>query len=136
MTVFVIAEIIGRNLFGYGIPFAVEYAEYLVVVVGVGGAAYTLNKGGHVKADIIQSRLPDKPRQWLILIGSIMGLVFLVVVTIQAFTMALNAIRVGTVAMYATETPLGYPQLILGISLSLFALQLIVEIARKARFIL
>jgi ABC-type spermidine/putrescine transport system permease subunit II len=65
-----------------------------------------------------------------------MGLVFLVVVTIQAFTMALNAIRVGTVAMYATETPLGYPQLILGISLSLFALQLIVEIARKARFIL
>ena len=135
MTVFVVAEIIARNFFGYGIPFAVEYAEYLVVVVGVGGAAYTLSKGGHVKADIILNRFPNKPRQWLILIGFIIGLIFLTVITIKAFTLALNSIRVGTIAMYATQTPVGYPQLIMGISLALFTLQLLVEIGRKVRFI-
>jgi len=135
MTALVIAEIIGRNMLGIGIPYTVEFTTYLVVVVGVGGAAYTMSQGGHVKADIILSHFRDKPRQWLTLIGFALGLIFLVVVSIKAFDMALNSIKGGAVSMYPTETPVGYFQLMLGIGLSLFALQVVVEIFRKARLL-
>ena len=133
MTVLVMAEIIGRNIFQVGIPFSVEYTGYLVVLIGVWGAAYTLKEGRHVRADLILSRFSDRVKQWLILIGYVLGLVYLIIVTIQSFKMAIFHIKIGAVSMYPTETPVGYPQLILGIGLLMFALQLVIEIFRQAR---
>ncbi|MFC2046889.1 TRAP transporter small permease subunit [Chloroflexota bacterium] len=135
MTALVLSEIIGRNMFGIGVPYAVEFSTYLVVVVGAGGAAYTLRQGRHVRADIVLRRLPNKLRQWLTLIGFILGLGFLIIVATEAFNMALLAIKTKAISMYPTETPVGYFQLILGIGLSLFALQLVIEIIRKAKLL-
>ena len=136
MTVLVVAEVTGRNLFSFGIPFAAEYTEYLIPVVGVGGAAYCLSKGGHVKADILLWRMPDRTRQGFIMFGLVVGLVFTIVFTVKILDMALDSIEQGIMAMYPTETIIGYPQLILVASLLLFAVQLIVEIVRKARLLL
>ena len=135
MAGLVVAEILARNVFHYGIPFAVEYAEYAVPAVGVVGAAYALRKGEHVKADIFLHRLPDRPRQWLILVGYILGLGFLIILATQSFTIALNNIKMHVVVALPTRTPIGYPQLVLAIGFSLFALQLVIEILRKARLI-
>ena len=136
MTGLIMAEIVGRNLFSFGVPFAIEYAEYMVPAVGVGGAAYCLSKNGHVRVAFMIQRMADRPRQWIILLGLVTGLAFTILATILFFKLALVAIQRGDTALYPTETLIGYPELILGIGFSLFALQLVIEIFRKARLLL
>jgi len=136
MVGLVIADVAARNLFSYGILFAKEYTSYIVPVVGVGGAAYCLSKNGHIRADILLEHIPDRSRQWCILFGLVGGLVFTISFGMQTFIMALHSIEKGVEAMYPTETLLGYPQLLLAVGFSLLALQLVIEIVRKARLLL
>lgn len=135
MVGLVVAGIISRNVFNYSLPFSVEYSEYLIPVVAFWGAAYTLRKEGHVNADIVLHRLPDRSRQWFILIGYLLGLVYLIIVVRYTSQLALTSIKMHYVSMYPTETPIGYIQLMIPIGLSLFALQLVIEIIRKARLL-
>ena len=131
----IVSEVIARNAFSYGIPFTTEYAEYMVPAFGVVGAAYCLSKGGHIRVVVLIDRVPRRIREWINVLGLVLGLVFLIVFAIQAFTIALINIATKVKAYYPTQTPLGYPQLILGIGLSLFALGLVIEISRKARLL-
>lgn len=133
MTILVTAEIVARNLFGRGLPFSVEYTEYLVPVITFVGAAYTLREGGHVKVDVVLQRWPSKVRPWVVLIGYLLGLGFLIMVSIPTLRLALTAIRMHYLSLYPLQTPIGYVQLIVPIGLWLFALQVITEITTQAR---
>ena len=135
MTALVVAGIVSRGVFNYSLPFTIEYAEYLVPVVALWGAAYTLRKEGHVNADIVIHRLSDRSRQWFILIGYVLGLGYLIILDIHVLGVALTSIKMHYVSMYPTQTPFGYWQLMVPIGLSLFALQLVIEIIRKARLL-
>lgn len=135
MSVFVIAEVITRNVFRYSLPFTVEYTEYLVPLVAFMGAAYTMRHAGHVRADILLHRFPDKTRQWFILIGYLIGFIFLIVVSIQTLDLALTAIAKGYVSYYALNTPIGYVQMIVPIGLWLWALQVLISMAEKAKIL-
>lgn len=132
MAMLVLSEVIARNLFSYGIPFAVEYSEYAIPIIGLVGAAYALNNGDHVKADIVLTKIPYAPRQILILFGYVLGLGLMLLLASQSFIMAVGNIEMNSLALYPTLTPLGYPQLVMGIGFSLFSLQLIIEIIRMA----
>ncbi len=135
MMLLVVSQLITRNLLHGAIPFAEEYSLYLIPVVGVIGAAYTLSKDGHVKVDLILRCLSGKVRQWVVLLGLIFGLGFLAIMGKHTFALALLSIEKGYRYMSPMETLIGYPQLILPIGLWLFALQLVVEIVRKARLL-
>ena len=135
MVVLVVAGIIARSVFNYSIPFAIEYAEYLIPVVAFWGAAYTLRKEGHVNADIVLHRLPDRSRQWFILIGYLLGLAYLIILIIYTSQLASTSVKMHYISMYPTQTLIGYVQWMVPIGLSLFAIQLVMEIIRKARLL-
>jgi TRAP-type C4-dicarboxylate transport system permease small subunit len=129
----ILAEIVARVFFKYGLIFAIEYSEYLLPAVALGGAAYTLSVDGHVRADIILRLLPNRVQQWLVIGGYLLGLVFLVMLAKQCLWVALRAIRMHYVSLYPTETPFGYFQLLVPIFLFLFATQVVLEIVRKTK---
>ena len=135
MMALVVAQLITRNLLHGAIPFAEEYSLYLVPVVGVIGAAYTLRKEGHVRVDLFLRHLSGRTRQWVVLLGYVLGLGFLAVISKQTFALALLSIEKGYRYMSPMETLIGYPQLLLAVGLWLFALQLVIEIVRKARLL-
>ena len=89
-----------------------------------------------MKADLVLQQLPERVRQWLILFGLAAGLAFSIIICIPSFKMALISFKVGALAMYPTETLLGYPQLILGIGLALLSLQIVIEIIRQIRVLI
>ena len=136
MAGLVMAEVIARNLFSFGIPFAVEYSEYAVPIVGLVGAAYALNKGDHVSADLVIAKIPAAPRRWILLLGYVLGLGLMVLLASQSFVMAFLNIKMNALALYPTLTPLGYPQLVMGIGFSLFSVQLVIEIFGKIKRII
>jgi len=135
MTGLVVTEVVGRGLFRASIPFSIEYAEYLIPVVALWGAAYTLSVQGHVRADIVVSHLPARPKLWLNLIGYIVGLAFVIILNIQTVSLVAISFKFGYTSMYPLATPLGWARLVLPIGLSLFGLQLLVEIVRMAKLI-
>ena len=136
MGVLVLAEVIARNLFHFGFPFAVEYPEYAVPIIGLAGAAYALNNGYHVKADLVLTKIPHGPRQIVVLIGYVLGLGLILLLAQQSFIMAFGNIETKALALYPTLTPLGYPQLVMGAGFSLFSIQLVIEITRMTKKII
>jgi TRAP-type C4-dicarboxylate transport system permease small subunit len=132
MLILVLAEVLARNIFQYGLPFTVEYSEYAIPVIGLVGAAYTLHMGGHVKVEILLDKLPQTAKTWLTLIGNLVGLGLMALLAQQSFTMAFSNIETNALVLYPTLTPLGYPQLIMGFGFSLFSLQLFFELVKNA----
>jgi TRAP-type C4-dicarboxylate transport system permease small subunit len=129
----VVAEIVARQGFSYSLHWAIEYTEYFVPILALWGAAYTLRKEGHVNADVVLHLFGFRTRQWLVMIGYVLGLGFSVILVRELFNLALSNIELGLLSLYPSETPYGYLQLFLAIGFALFNLQLVIEIVRKGR---
>ena len=132
MALLIVSGVIARYLFNYGIPFAIEYSEYMILIVILWGAAIVMKEGGHINVDILISRLKVRPQKWVVLCGYLVGLVYLIVLDIYFFKFALGSIRLHEISLYPTRTEIGYVQLFMPLGLSLFAFQLLVEIVRRS----
>jgi TRAP-type C4-dicarboxylate transport system permease small subunit len=130
MTALVVVGIVSRSALNISLPFTIEYAEYLIPVVGMGGAAYALRHGAHVRADVVLHRLPARARAGLILAGYVAGLAYLVVLVVFTLETALVSIAQGYTSIYPSQTRYGYWQLLVPIGLTLLALQLVLVILR------
>lgn len=133
MVALIISEVISTKLFNYSLPYVLEYSEYLIPIIVFWGAPYTLSVGGHVRADLFFHRLSDNAREWFVVIGFILGLIFLIVVLRHMSQVAYLSFKYGRLSFYSTPSPIGPPQLFATIGLALFVVQLVVEISRKAR---
>jgi TRAP-type C4-dicarboxylate transport system permease small subunit len=131
MVALIIAEIISTKLFSYSLPYALEYSEYLIPIIVFWGAAYTLSVEGHVRADIFLHRLSESAREWFVLAGYVVGLVYLVVIFKHTLDVALLSIKGNRYSYYPTPSPIGPPQLFATMGIALFILQLAIEIGRK-----
>lgn len=130
MTALVVLGIVARSGLNISLPFTIEYAEYLIPAVGMGGAAYALRQGAHVRADVVLHRLPARARTALMLAGYVAGLGYLVVLVVFTLETALVSIAQGYTSIYPSQTRYGYWQLLVPIGLALFALQLLLLILR------
>jgi C4-dicarboxylate transporter DctQ subunit len=128
----IVSGVTARYFFNFGIPFAIEYSEYMVIVIVLWGAAIVMKEDGHVNVDIVISLLKGRPKKWVLLSGLLVGLVYLIVVDIYFFKFALSNIRLHETSLYPTRTEIGYVQLFMPLGLSLFAFQLLVEIVRRS----
>ena len=135
MIIFVTIAIVARDVFGGSTPFALEYAGYMVAAVAACGGAYTMSKDKHVRIDLITSRLPAKATERLITAGLIAGLGFEIIFAIEAVNLVKYSFDHNIISFYITQTPTAYPQLILAVGLILFALELIIFIVKRFRWI-
>jgi TRAP-type C4-dicarboxylate transport system permease small subunit len=136
MVVFVTMAVGVRYFIGISLHFAIEFTEYLIPVLVLWGAAYTMKEDAHINVSLIVSHLPAKVREWIVLVGYIMGLGYIMILIKYQLDLALYNISIGSVSDYPTQTELGWVQLVLPIGLSLLVFQTIVEIVRKFRRLL
>lgn len=136
MTALVVVGTVSRSVFNQSLPLTIEYAEYLIPVVGLLGAAYALRHGDHVRADLALHRLPPTPRRWLIIAGYLVGLGYLVVLIAVTFETARASIERGYTSIYPSATLYGYWQLAVPLGLFLFALQLAILILKETKDLL
>jgi TRAP-type C4-dicarboxylate transport system permease small subunit len=57
----VVAEVILRKYFGTTLRGTIEYSEILLVFIVFGAVAHSQQVGGHVKTELLTSRLPPQP---------------------------------------------------------------------------
>lgn len=75
MVIVTFVVVVLRYLFGIGWIAMQESVNYMHAIVFLVGAAYTLKHNEHVRVDIFYTRLNDRGRAWVDLLGSLFMLI-------------------------------------------------------------
>lgn len=116
----VVAEVAARYLLRNPQVWAMETTQYLQLTFIFLGCGYTLLAGGHLKVELLLTRLSKKSRNVLNTITSILGLACCSVFTIQIWLLALRAFRghwLSTSVLAVYQFPLYVLMIVGGISL-------------------
>ncbi len=131
MSGLILLEVIMRSVAGISILIAEEYSAYLLVVFGSMALAYTFKSEGHIRVDLILSKLPDRGRSIVHLCCSILGFSVFVFVACQAWGQCYGSWLSHETSMYYSKTPLWLPQFSLFLGSALMALQLLSTVASQ-----
>lgn len=109
-----------------------EIAGFLQVLVVFWGCAYTFQRGGHIRVDLVTSHLPGPVRGWLRVVTLVLGLALLGVVcwvTTQSALTAYRYQRVSVVMLYV----LWPAMLLIPTGLALMAAAMLAALGRQLR---
>jgi TRAP-type C4-dicarboxylate transport system permease small subunit len=122
LSVAVSVEIVGRKLFSHSFPGTDDIGGYVLAIVAIVGASYTMAKRGHTRVDIFLVRMPTAWQRALNLLAMVTMAVFATFAAWRGTTVLLESIEFQSVASNPLQTPLWQPQSLWLIGLVLFAL--------------
>lgn len=85
----------------------IELQWYLFSVLFLLGAAHTLERGGHVRVDVIYAKFSAKARAWIDLVGTIL---FLIPFTLMAIVVSWPSVRNSWKVLEVSPDPGGLPR--------------------------
>ena len=128
-----LTEIILRSAFRVSLPFAVEYAGYLLVLVLFLGSGWTLAQGGHIRVTLLSEHVSRRIARPLDVVCTAIALFIAGLWTVSMVDFALGTWQRGTVSYFASETPLAIPQGLLAVGPFVLALALFARLVRLHR---
>ena len=122
LSLAVSVEIVGRKLFSFSLQGTDDMGGYVLAIVAVIGASYTMAKRGHTRVDIFLVTLPTAWQRLLNVLAMVTMAGFAGFAAWRGSTVLLESIEFQSVASNPLQTPLWQPQLVWLIGLVLFAL--------------
>jgi TRAP-type C4-dicarboxylate transport system permease small subunit len=129
IVVFVMADIIGRQL-GYPLTYSVELTSYLQVVMMFLCGAYTLRLGQHIRAELFVKLLSRRGQWGFWFVTEFVSLIVLLIITMSCWELAIGSYKSGVISTSSLKMPLGIPQIVLSVGISLFTVEAIVVLIR------
>jgi TRAP-type C4-dicarboxylate transport system permease small subunit len=123
IIVLILAEILVRTFVGRSTFITEEYAGYLLCWFAFLGMAYTLKADGHIRVNIILSRLGDKGKTVFEVFGALIGMATFGYLTVFVFMLFYDSAVTGVRSMHFSETPLFVPQVVAVLGSALMVLQ-------------
>lgn len=99
MVVLVSADIILRNVMGFGFPWANEVSEYALYLITLFTAPWLLRRGQHVRLDIILVALPPRLAWTMEALGDLVGLAASLVLVRYGLVMTVESQRLGSLTI-------------------------------------
>ena len=124
------SEIVLRSAFRISLPFAVEYAGYLLVLVLFLGSGWTLSQGGHIRVNLVSEHIGSRAAKRLDLICTVVAFCVAGLLSFSMIGFAVGTWQRGTVSYFVSETPLAIPQMLLAIGLCILTLALFGRLLR------
>lgn len=118
----VTAEIVGRKVFGVSFPGTDDYGGYVLAIVAVIGASYTMAMRGHTRVDVFLVRMSAGWQRVLNTVALVTMAGFASFGAWRGTTVLLESIEFQSVATNPQQTPLWQPQSLWAAGLVLFAL--------------
>jgi len=132
MTFIVTGDVILRYVFNAPTKWVTEVSSYLLVVIVLMGIAYTQKERGHIKVDIILSRLPKAVRSWAELVILIMVLGLTIILTYLTGGDFWTSVKLKSFSDSLMAFPLAPWQAFIPVGFAVLALLLIGEIYTTA----
>lgn len=127
--IILVYEVLVRYIFRIPTIWEIESSIYLIMFVTLVGAGYGLKHGSHINIELVIRLLPPKVRHRLLIAGSILSLIFVIVVAWKGLIMWWDAYRLGWRSGTLWNPPLAIPYAFIPLGMILLALQYIVYIA-------
>jgi TRAP-type C4-dicarboxylate transport system permease small subunit len=127
ITLIVTVDVFMRYLLNRPLLFAGETCEFLMALIVFAGLAYTFQRGGHIRIELVIQRMPTRFRYWIRTATFAVGIIFLFIFAWQIFLFIKESYdfnRASTVLL----CPIWIPQLSMLIGVIALILVLILAI--------
>ena len=124
-------EVVCRYFFKAPTIWAQETSIYLFIWTMLAGSAYTLQKGKHVRIDLLIEHLSLRTQHIIEMITSFVGMVFCAIVSWQAYEMISASVGYSKVSATLLRVPMWIPQMALLLGFVLLTFQFALIIAER-----
>lgn len=124
-------EIGARSLFSSSTLIADEYSGYLMVAVVMLGLSYTFAEGGHIRINILTSRLSGGAARVLDVLVALSALLMCAFFLYHAVLMVYDSFIYDMRADSISETPVYIPQIMVVIGFAFLTLQVAAYLVRR-----
>ena len=124
-------EVVCRYFFKAPTIWAQETSIYLFIWTMLAGSAYTLQKGKHVRIDLLIEHLSQRTQHILEMITSFVGMAFCAIVSWQAYEMIAASVGYCKVSATLLRVPMWIPQMALLLGFVLLTFQFALIIAER-----
>jgi TRAP-type C4-dicarboxylate transport system permease small subunit len=122
LSVVVSIDIVGRKLFGFTFQGTDDLGGYVLAIIAVVGASYTMAMRGHTRVDVFLVRMPAAWQSVLNAAAMVTMAGFATYAAWRGLSVLSESIEFQSVASNPLQTPLWQPQLLWVSGLALFAL--------------
>ncbi len=109
IPILIVTEILARSVFGTTVGVSWEYSTYLMALVFLFGAAYTLRSGGHIRVSVLPLKTRPRAESIIELIASSIGLIVAVFLAAALTDLAWQAYSRDITSATPEQTPLFIP---------------------------
>jgi TRAP-type C4-dicarboxylate transport system permease small subunit len=129
----ILIEITIRHFFDMSTLIADEYSGYLYLASIFLGLAYTFKEGGHIRINIITSRLSKKANNIFDILAAIITIAILGFVLYRTILFTYDSYELEMLSEAVSETPLYLTQLVMPIGTSLFILAVVLFLVQRIK---
>ncbi len=127
----ILVEILVRTLTGRSTFITEEYCGYLLSWFAFLGMAYTLKSDGHIRVNILLSRLRATKRALLEILACLFGGAGFLFLTVYLATLFYDSLAMGVKSMHVSKTSLFIPQFIPVVGSAIMVLQFVSLLGKK-----
>ncbi len=120
LVVLVMTEIVGRSFFDYSTMLADEYSGYFYLGAVFFGLAYTFNKGGHIRINIVTSRLSKNSQRYIDILAGVLATTILSFALFYCYEFMVDSKEMEMLSEAVSETPLWLTQIPIVVGMGLF----------------
>lgn len=130
LMVLILVEVLTRYLLHSPLGISDEMGGYILVAITFIGLAYTWKEDGHVRIELLVTRLPSKVNKWLRMTTLILATGFTIPLMKASYDLLSDSLLFASRSGSWLRTPLVYPQTILLVGAILIFLQLVAELIK------
>ena len=120
LVVLVMTEIIGRSFFDYSTMLADEYSGYFYLGSVFFGLAYTFNEGGHIRINIVTSRLTKNSQRLIDIFAGVLATTIMSYALFYSYLFMEDSKEMEMLSEAVSETPLWLTQIPMTVGIALF----------------
>lgn len=128
-----VADVIGTNFFDWPVPGALEITESTMVLIVFGALAFTQEKRGHIRVEILHGYVSPRLQSFMDLVTHLVALVFFALLAWYSFGELSYSWEIRESTMGTVRFPLYPARLLLSAGTVLLIAQLALDVVADAR---
>jgi TRAP-type mannitol/chloroaromatic compound transport system permease small subunit len=123
-----VADVIGTNFFGWPVPGTLEITESTMVLIVFGALAYTQEKRGHIRVEILHGYMGPRVQSLMDAVTHLLALVFFGLLAWQSIGELTYSWEIKEATMGSIRFPLYPARLLLTVGATLLVAQLALDV--------
>lgn len=123
-----VADVIGTDFFDWPVPGALEFTESTMVLIVFGALAFTQEKRGHIRVEILYALLTPRVQSFMDLVTHLVALLFFCLLAWYSFGELAYSWEISESTMGTIRFPLYPARLLLSAGAVLLILQLALDV--------